>query len=104
MNKPDVLGKYVYIDIPIREEMKFQVDKNTKEELEKEFLKKLKKLQIWAVGDAANSKLKEGQWVLVDPEALRSSVKMVPFDINGKEIFKALILDYHIVHIWPEDE
>lgn len=99
--KPEVLGKYVYIDIPLREEYKFEVDANTKEALEKEFLKTLNKLQIWAVGDNANPKLQEGQWVLVDPEALARNVKMVDFEIDGKEVKKALVLDYHIVHIWP---
>ena len=101
MSKPLVLGKFVYIDMPEKPEMKIQVDENTKEALEKEFLKKLDKLQIWAVGDAANPKLKEGQWVLVNPEALARTMRMVPFTINGKEVRKALVLDYDIVHIWP---
>lgn len=101
MEKPKVLGKYVYIDIPVRPEMKFKVDENTKEELEKEFLRKLDKLQIWAVGDSANTKLKEGQWVLIDPEAIRNNLKMIPFKFDGERVYKALILDYHIVHIWP---
>ena len=99
--KPQVLGKYVYIDIPKKPKYKVEVDKNTKEDLERAFLKTLDKLQIWAVGESANPKLEEGQWVLVDPEALARNVKMVNFEIDGKEVKKALVLDYHIVHIWP---
>lgn len=99
--KPKVLGKYVYINIPVRSEQKFKVDDNTKKAVEKAFLEKLDRLQIWAVGDAANTKLKEEQWVLVDPEAIRNNLKMVPFNFDGEKVYKGLILDYHIVHIWP---
>lgn len=99
--KPEVLGKYVYIDIPVRPKMHIKVDENTKEALEKEFLKKLDKLQVWAVGDAANPKIKEGDIVLVDPEAIARNLKMVPFNWNGETVEKGLILDFHIVHIWP---
>lgn len=99
-NKPTVLGRYVYITIPLKPEYKVEVDANTKEELEKAFIQTLDKLEIWAVGDAANPKLKEGQKVLVDPEALARNVKMVSFNINGEIIKKGLVLDHHIVHIW----
>lgn len=96
MNKPHVLGKNVYIDIPEKPEYKIEVDANTKEELEREWISKFNKLQVWAVGEAANPSITEGCWVLVDPEAIRN-LKMIPF---GDET-KGLILDYHIVHIWP---
>ena len=102
MSKPHVLGKYVYISVPIRPELKVTVDENTKKAMEAEFLKTLDKLEVWAVGEAANPAIKEGQFVLVDPEALSRNVKMVTFNIDGEEIKKALVLDYHIVHIWPE--
>ena len=97
MIKPIVLGKNVYVDIPPEDkERKIIVDANTKEALQKELLVKLKKLQIWAVGDAANPKLEVGQWVLIDPTAI-TSAKMVTFD---DDITRALILDYNIIHIW----
>jgi len=99
MNKPIVLGKFVYVDLPQKEELKVIVDENTKEALQKALLKDLQRVTIWAVGDAANPKLKEGQQVLVDPSALTGgNSKIVPFE-DGKT--RALILDYHIVHIWP---
>ena len=94
--KPKVLGKFVYIDIPETPEYKIQVDENTKKALEKEWVSKFNRLQVWAVGESANPSIKEDDWVLIDPEAIRS-IKMVPF---GKTT-KGLILDYHIVHIWP---
>jgi hypothetical protein len=95
--KPLVLGKNVYVNIPEKEENKIIVDANTKEALAKELLLKLKKLEIWAIGDAANPKLKVGQMVLIDPAAI-TRAKMVEFD-DG--ITRALVLDYDIVHIWP---
>ena len=95
--KPTVLGKFVYVDVPLRDELKIQVDQNTKENLEKEFLSKLKRLKIWAIGDGANPKLRAGQEVLVNPEALARGAKMVEFE-DG--ITRALVLDYDIVHIW----
>lgn len=94
--KPIVLGKFVYIELPPKEESKLIVDENTKEALSKELLIKMQKLKIWATGDAANPKLKEGQVVLVNPSALQKA-QIVP--INGS--IKALILDYDIIHIWP---
>lgn len=97
MSKPTVLGKNVYVTLPEPEkESKIIVDENTKEALNKELLKKMKKLQVWAVGDSANDKIKEGDWVLVDPTAL-AQAKMVEFD-DG--VVRALVLDYHVIHIW----
>lgn len=98
MNKPTVLGKFIYVDLPEKEESKIIVDENTKEALQRELLKTLQRVTIWAVGDAANPLLKEGQEVLVNPSALTGgNAKMVPFP-DGK--VRALILDYDVVHIW----
>ena len=97
MNKPIVLGKNVYVNVPHKEETKIIVDENTKETLEKQVLIKLRKLEIWAIGDAANPKLEIGQMVLIDPAAI-TRAKMVEFD-DG--VTRALVLDYDIIHIWP---
>jgi hypothetical protein len=96
MNKPVVLGKNIYLNIPEEEDRKVIVDQNTKEALEKELLRKLKKLEVWAVGESANPQIAVGDWVLVDPAAI-SQAKMVEFD-DG--VTRALVLDYHIIHIW----
>lgn len=99
MNKPKVLGKYVYVSLPEqKEENKVIVDENTKKALEKELLQQMKKLEVWAVGESANDSINEGDWVLVDPSAL-AQAKMVEFD-DG--VTRALVLDFHIVHIWPK--
>lgn len=95
----EVLGKNVYLTLPPKEDSKLIVDENTKEALQKELILKMSRLQIWAVGEGANPKLKVGSWVCVNPEALQRA-KMIPFKIEGKEVVKALILDYDIVHIW----
>lgn len=97
MMKPKVLGKFVYISLPEKEqESKIIVDNNTKEDLNKALLQKFKKLEVWAVGESANPAIKEGQQVLVDPSAI-SQAKMVEFDDGS---VKALVLDYNIIHIW----
>ena len=96
---PIVLGKFVYITLPPKEESKILVDENTKDELSKKMLITMSRLQIWAIGDSANTKLKVGQWVLIKPEALQRA-DIVPFEHNGEKVTKALILDYDIVHIW----
>lgn len=100
MKRPRVLGKFIYLDIPLRPETKIQVDSNTKEELEREWIAKLSKLQVWAKGTAVTNDINVGDWVLMDPNAI-NSIKMIPFD-DG--ITRALVLDYHIVHIWDNDE
>jgi hypothetical protein len=105
MKKPIILGKFLYLEIPTKEDSKIIVDENTKEELSKKLLKKLEKLKIWAIGDAANPKLikahNEGKFVLVNPDAIQKA-KLVPFDEGGDEpVMRALVLDYDIIHIWP---
>jgi hypothetical protein len=97
MNKPKVLGKNVYISLPEEDKKsKIIVDENTKDELNKQLLKKMSKLQVWAVGEGTTV-VEVGDWVLVNPEAL-SRAKMVEFD-DG--VIRALVLDYDIIHIWP---
>lgn len=97
MDKPKVLGKNIYLSLPPQEEeSKIIVDENTKAALNKELLKKMKKLQVWARGKSADPEIKEGDWVLVDPTAL-ARAKMVEFD-DG--VVRALVLDYDIMHIW----
>ena len=89
------------------EEGKIIVDENTKEELNKQLLKKMKRLTIWGVGELANKKLKPGQEVLVNPQSL-AQAQMVPFEEpvkEGKEgeteeVVRALIQDFDIIHIW----
>lgn len=98
MNKPTVLGKYIYIEIPQQPEYKIQVDANTKEELQKAWVKKLKRLKVWAVGEGANPSIKEGCEVLVDPAYIKE-IKMVPFDEDEEKVY-GLVVDYMIVHIW----
>ena len=97
MTKPKVLGKFVYIDIPEKPETKIQVDENTKEALQKEWIAKLSKLKVWAVGENANPSIKEGDMVLIDPNAI-NTIKMIPMDDGST---KGMVLDYNIVHIWP---
>lgn len=98
MSQIEVLGKRVYVELPEKEESKIIVDENTKEALQKELLKKLQRVTVWAKGSGADPKIEIGQEVLVDPRALTGpGAQIVPFP-DGKN--RALVMDYDIIHIW----
>lgn len=103
MDKPKVLGKRLYIEIPQRNS-KIIVDENTKEELNRQLMKHLHKVKIWAIGDMCHTSLQEAfefdKEILVDPAAI-ARASMVPFDEGGEEpIVRALIYDHDVIHIW----
>ena len=106
MEKPIVLGKFLYIEIPKKEKSKIIVSENSKEELSRKLLKTYSKLKIWAIGSGANPKLieahKQGKFVLVNPDAIQKA-KLVPFFEEEEEepVMRALVLDYDVIHIWP---
>ena len=64
-----LLGNRIFLEIPKTEESKLIVDENTKEALEKEMIKKMSRLTVHSVGTAIMD-IKQGDVVLVDPEAL----------------------------------
>lgn len=89
-----VLGKRVYIELPKKEESKLIVDSNTKEALNKELLKKMSRLKVFAVG-ADITEIKVGDEVLIDPSALARSPIVT---IDDKEVLLVNYLD--IIHVW----
>lgn len=93
-----LLGNRIYLEAPPKEEEgKIVVDENTKEALMKEFLQKLKKLKIYAVGSGVTDEtLKEGEWVLVDPGALRNA-HVIPLS-DEREVLLVSVFD--IIHVW----
>ena len=93
-----LLGTRVYIKIPKKLEGKLIVDENTKEALEKELLKKMPKLEVFAVGQGiTDTDLVEGCFVLVEPSALATAVN-IPFDFEEFDV--AMIPYFSIIHIW----
>ena len=44
-----LLGNRIYVEMPKKEESKLVVDENTKEALQREMLKKMSKLTVYAV-------------------------------------------------------
>tara|TARA_R110000868_G_scaffold14426_4_gene67243 strand:+ start:40848 stop:41150 length:303 start_codon:yes stop_codon:yes gene_type:complete len=93
-----LLGTRVYIKIPKKIEGKIIVDENTKESLEKELLKKMPKLEVFAIGSGiTDDALTEGCFVLVEPSAL-SSAASIPFDFEDFDV--AMIAYFSIIHIW----
>jgi|SRR6478736_2265500 len=63
-------GNRVFLELPPKEEGKIIVDENTREALNKEMVLKMRKLKVYAKGDLVND-FEKGDYVLVDPEALR---------------------------------
>lgn len=88
-------GNRVYLELPKKEESKLVVDENTKEALQKELLKKMSKLKVYAVGDLVTDII-SGDEVLVDPSAI-SKALIIPLS-EEKEVL--LVSPFDIVHIW----
>lgn len=88
-------GNRVYVEIPKKEESKLIVDENTKEALQKEMLKKMSKLTVYAVGELVTD-IKEKDVVLVDPGKLKDAL-LIPVS-DEKDVL--LISPFDIVHIW----
>jgi hypothetical protein len=88
-------GNRVYLELPKKEESKLVVDENTKEALQKEMLKKMSKLNVYAVGDLVTD-IVPGDDVLVDPSALSKSL-IIPLS-DEKDVL--LVSPFDIVHVW----
>lgn len=90
-----LLGNRVLLIVPRKEETKLILDHNTKEDLQKEMLKKMSKLEVHSVGDTVNT-FKTGDIVLVDPMALN---KAVLIDISPeKQVLLVSVFD--VVLVW----
>ena len=93
-----LLGVRVYVKVPKKLEGKLIVDENTKEAMNKELMKKMPKLEVFAVGAGiTDADLKEGDFVLVEPSALANAVN-IPFEFEDFDI--AMIPYFNIIHIW----
>jgi len=78
-----LLGNRVYLELPKKEEGKLIVDENTKEALEKEMIKKMSSLTVFAVGTAiTDPDLVVGAKVFVDPSALSKALVIPKGDNN----------------------
>lgn len=88
-------GNRVYLELPKKEESKLVVDENTKEALQKELLKKMSKLKVYALGDFVTDII-PGDEVLIDPTAL-SKALIIPLS-EEKEVL--LVSSFDIVHVW----
>ena len=91
----ELYGQRIYLEIPKKEDAKLIVDENTKEALQKEMLKKMSKMTIYAVGSTVTH-LKEGEIVLVDPGAL-SRASVIPLS-DKRDVLMINSLD--IIHKW----
>ena len=95
-----LLGNRVYLELPKQEESKILiVEHNTKEDLQREMLRKLSNLKVFAVGDLVNT-ISVGDDVLVDPGAL-AKAHLIPLN---DDVQVALVSVFDIVHIWNKIE
>lgn len=90
-----LLGNRIYVELPKQEESKLIVDENTKEALQKEMLKKMSKLTVYAVGDLVTN-IAPGDVILVDPSSLSKSL-LIPLS-EEKDVL--LISPFDVVHVW----
>ena len=90
-----LLGNRIYVELPKQEESKLIVDENTKEALQKEMLKKMSKLTVYAVGDLVTN-IASGDVILVDPSSL-SKALLIPLS-EDKDVL--LISPFDVVHVW----
>ena len=90
-----LLGNRIYVEVPKKEESKLVVDENTKEALQREMLKKMSKLTVYAVGDAV-SFVTPGDVILVDPGAL-SKAPLIPLS-DEKDVL--LVSPFDVIHVW----
>ena len=90
-----LLGNRIYVEIPKKEESKLIVDENTKEELQRQMLKKMSKLKVYDVGDIVKN-VKAGDTVLVDPGKLKDAV-VIPLS-DEKDVL--LVSPFDVIHVW----
>jgi hypothetical protein len=90
-----LLGNRIYVKIPRKEESKLIVDENTKEELQRQMLKKMSRLTVFDVGDIVTN-IKAGDSVLVDPGKLKDAM-VIPLS-DDKDVL--LVSPFDIIHVW----
>jgi hypothetical protein len=90
-----LLGNRIYLEIPKKEESKLIVDENTKEALEKEMYKKMSRLTVHSVG-TANMDIKQGDVVLVDPQALQKA-PLIPLSDEENVL---LVSPFDVIMVW----
>ena len=98
MAKPykKLLGNRIYVNVPKKEEKsKIIVDSSTKEELQREMLKKMSKLVVYDVGDSV-SIVKSGDGILVDPAKLKEAM-LIPL---SEDLDVLLVSPFDVIHVW----
>jgi co-chaperonin GroES (HSP10) len=98
MAKPykKLLGNRIYVNVPKKEEKsKIIVDSATKEELQREMLKKMSKLTVYDVGESV-SIVKSGDRILVDPAKLKEAM-LIPL---SEDLDVLLVSPFDVIHVW----
>ncbi len=98
MAKPykKLLGNRIYVNVPKKEEKsKIIVDSATKEELQREMLKKMSKLTVYDIGDSV-SIVKSGDLILVDPAKLKEAM-LIPLN---EDLDVLLVSPFDVIHVW----
>jgi hypothetical protein len=91
-----LLGNRIYVNVPKKDQnSKIIVDSATKEELQREMLKKMSKLTVYDVGESV-SIVKAGDTILIDPAKLKDAM-LVPLS-NDLDVL--LVSPFDIIHVW----
>jgi len=90
-----LLGNRIYVEVPKKEESKLIVDENTKEALQKQMLKTMSKLVVYAVGDIVTN-IKPGDVILIDPSKLKDAM-IIPITENKNVLLVSL---FDVIMIW----
>lgn len=91
-----LLGRRVYLELPVEPKSSLHLDEESKAALEAERMKKYGRLVVYAVGSGITEDLNEGDEVMIDPSSAARAVK-IPIS-EDKEVILISIDD--ITHIW----
>jgi hypothetical protein len=91
-----LLGNRIYVEMPKPEEKsKLIVDENTKEARDREMLKKMAKLVVYAIGETVTN-ISVGDVILIDPSAI-ARAPIIPLSEENSVL---LISPFDVIHIW----
>ena len=91
-----LIGNRLYVELPKKEESKLIVDENTKEALQREMLRKMSKLTVYAKGTTVGDHISVGDVVLIDPQALKNA-PVIPLS-DDKDVL--LVSPFDVIHVW----
>lgn len=94
-----LFGQRVYLEMPDVPKSNLLLDPKSVKEIKEEYLRKISRLKIYAVGDGV-SFLKEGDEVLVDPNIFNPENPKIRLVELSETRTVVLISAFDVIHIW----